>query len=304
MELRPGSAAGGPLGQGAREVKQLPLPSWFSAGVILLTAATLSWLERRRDLRARVAPQGSRAVRNLVIAGVGAVALQLAERPVISRVARLVERRRWGLLQRLPLPVWLSTVAAVVLLDYTLYLWHVLAHRSPLLWRAHAVHHIDRDLDVSTGIRFHFAELMASVPWRAGQVVVIGVTPAALSVWQLFLLVCVLFHHSNVELPVRLERWISRIIVTPRMHGIHHSRAADEMNSNWSSGLTIWDRLHGTLKLNVPQQSVTIGVAGYDGEDDVRLPAMLSLPFASHPVDRHDAEGRSVPGVRSDVLLP
>jgi len=158
-------------------------------------------------------------------------------------------RRRWGLLQQVPLPAWLSTLVAVVLLDYTLYLWHVLAHRSPLLWRAHSVPHIDRDLDVSTGVRFHFAELIASAPWRAGQVALIGGNPAALSVWQLFLLVCVLFHHSNVEIPWRFERWISRIIVTPRMHGIHYSRALDEMNSNWSTGLTIWDRLHGTLKL-------------------------------------------------------
>jgi len=94
-------------------------------------------------------------------------------------------RRRWGLLQQVPLPAWLSTLVAVVLLDYTLYLWHVLAHRSPLLWRAHSVHHIDRDLDVSTGVRFHFAELIASAPWRAGQVALIGVNPAALSVWQL-----------------------------------------------------------------------------------------------------------------------
>ncbi len=234
----------------------------------------------------------------------GAVALQIAERPVVSRVSRLVVRRRWGLLQQVPLPGWLSALIAVVLLDYTLYVRHVLVHRSPLLWRTHAVQHIDRDLDVSTGVRFHFAELIASAPWRVGQVTLIGVNPAALSVWQLFLLVCVLFHHSNVEIPVRFERWISRIIVTPRMHGIHHSRAIDEMNSNWSSGLTIWDRLHGTLKLNVPQQSLTIGVCGFDGGRDTGLPAMLSLPFSSRHVGRHDAKGHSAPGVPSDRLLP
>ncbi len=186
------------------------LPTWFSGGLILFTAATLSWLERRRDLRRRVEDQGPRTGRNLVIAGVGAAALQLAERPIVSRVSSLVVRRRWGLLQQVPLPAWLSTVLAVVLLDYTLYIWHVLVHRSPHLWRAHAVHHIDRDLDVSTAIRFHFAELIASIPWRAGQVALIGVNPAALSVWQLFLLVCILFHHSNGEISVRFERWISR----------------------------------------------------------------------------------------------
>lgn len=276
---------------------------WFSGAVVLLTAVTLSWLERRHGLRTRVESEPAHTGRNLAIAGVGAVALQLLERPVINRVSALVVRRRWGLLQQVTLPPWLSTIAAVVLLDYTLYLWHVLVHRSPLLWRAHAVHHIDRDLDVSTALRFHFAELIASIPWRAGQVALIGVNPAALSIWQLFLLVCILFHHSNLEIPIQFERWINRIIVTPRMHGIHHSRAGDEANSNWSSGLTIWDRLHGTLRLNIPQQAITIGVSGYDHGSDVRLPAMLSLPFAPLTVDVAEPEGHAVSGSRPDLLL-
>lgn len=252
---------------------------------MLLAAATFTWLERRRGLRVRVEDHVSRAGRNLAIAGLGAVALQLAERPVVSRVTALVVRRRWGLLQQVPLPPWIRTILAVVLLDYTLYVWHVLVHRNSVLWRAHAVHHIDRDLDASTALRFHFAELLASIPWRSGQVALIGVTPSALSIWQVWLMMCILFHHSNVEMPVHIERAIGRFIVTPRMHGIHHSRVGDEMGSNWSSGLTIWDRLHGTLKLNVPQQSITIGVVGFDDQRRVQLPAMLALPFTSAPVD-------------------
>ena len=93
----------------------------------------------------------------------------------------------------------------------------------------------------------------------------------------------ILFHHSNVELPIELERWLSRIIVTPRLHGIHHSMVRDETDSNWSSGLTLWDWLHGTLKVNVPQQAITIGVPAYRQSRDVSLRKIILMPFVSQP---------------------
>ncbi len=88
-----------------------------------------------------------------------------------------------------------------------------------------------------------------------------------------------MFHHSNVELPISLERRLNRLIVTPRMHGIHHSIVREETNSNWSSGLTIWDRLHGTLRLNVPQGEITIGIPAYRKPEDVELLKILPMPF-------------------------
>jgi sterol desaturase/sphingolipid hydroxylase (fatty acid hydroxylase superfamily) len=199
--------------------------------------------------------------------------------PVVSRVSVAVERRGWGLLKRLRLPVWLEVAAAVLLMDYTLYVWHVLTHRVPALWRFHVVHHIDLDLDASTAVRFHFGELTLSTPWRVAQVVVIGTPPLALSIWQTGLLMSILFHHSNVELPLWLERRVGRVFGTPRMHGIHHSQVADETNSNWSSGLTLWDWLHGTLRLNVPQRAIAIGVPAFSEASDVTLPKMVALPF-------------------------
>ncbi|HEX8336525.1 MAG TPA: sterol desaturase family protein, partial [Pyrinomonadaceae bacterium] len=177
------------------------------------------------------------------------------------------------------LPAWLEAAAAVVLLDYTLYLWHVLTHRSPRLWRFHVVHHIDLDLDATTALRFHFAELALSAPWRAAQILAIGVSPLALSVWQTLLMLSVLFHHSNVRLPVALERKLNLLVVTPRMHGIHHSAVRAETDSNWSSGLTLWDRLHGTLRLDVPQAGIDIGVPAYRDPREVGLASMLALPF-------------------------
>src|SRR5207244_13195003 len=156
---------------------------------------------------------------------------------------------------------------------------HILLHKIPFLWRCHQPHHVDLDMDTSTALRFHFAELLASVPWRVGQVVLIGVSPMALSIWQTATIMEVMFHHSNVRLPMGVERWINRLIVTPRMHGIHHSLIETETNSNWSSGLTLWDWLHGTLRLDVPQDEIVLGVPAYRDPAHVTLPDLLAMPF-------------------------
>src|ERR1700680_2300440 len=267
-----------------------PIPGWLSACVVAGTFLTLAILERRRPLRRTVEPGLRRTGRNLAIAAIGSIAINLAETPIVMRAAAMVERRRYGLVKWLRLPLWLEVCAAVVLMDYTLYLWHVLTHRVPLLWRFHAVHHIDLDMDASTAVRFHFGELMLSTPWRVAQVVAIGTSPLALSIWQTGLLASILFHHSNLELPLDVERRLSRVIVTPRMHGIHHSIVRAETESNWSSGLSVWDWLHRTLRLNVPQREITIGGPGFQSVDDVGLAKMLALPFdAGIPLADADA---------------
>lgn len=255
------------------------LPTWLSAPLIVGAFGTLLWLERRRPLRRAVEPKLKRDARNLAMAGISAVALQIAERPILDPLATEVERRGWGLLKCWRMPLWLEVVLAFVLMDYTLYIWHVLTHRVPWLWRFHVVHHVDLDLDASTALRFHFAELAISVPWRAAQVTALGVSPLSLSIWQTMLFLSILFHHSNVHLPIDAERWLNRLIVTPRMHGIHHSIVREETDSNWSSGLTLWDRLHGTLRLNVPQQEIIIGVPAYREPQEVTLEKILEMPF-------------------------
>jgi sterol desaturase/sphingolipid hydroxylase (fatty acid hydroxylase superfamily) len=261
------------------ERKKRKAASWLSASLVLGAFGALLWLERRRPLRREVEPVLKHDARNLAVAAVAALSLQLAERPVILPLSKLSERRGWGLLKVLRLPAWLEATLAVILLDYTLYLWHVMTHRVPFLWRFHVVHHADLDLDASTALRFHFGELVISVAWRAAQVTLIGVSPQALQIWQTALLLSILFHHSNVCLPVETERLLNRFIVTPRMHGIHHSLIREETDSNWSSGLTIWDRLHGTLRLNVPQDWITIGVPAYREPSEVELEQILLMPF-------------------------
>jgi sterol desaturase/sphingolipid hydroxylase (fatty acid hydroxylase superfamily) len=261
------------------ESKKRKQGSRLSASLVLCAFGALLWLERRRPLRREVEPKLKHDARNLAVAAVAALSLQLAERPFILPLAKLSERLGWGLLKRLPLPAWLETALAVILMDYTLYLWHVLTHRVECLWRFHVVHHADLDLDASTALRFHFGELVISVAWRAAQVTLIGVSPRALDIWQTALLLSILFHHSNVRLPFETERWLNRLLVTPRMHGIHHSLIREETDANWSSGLALWDRLHGTLKLNVPQDEITIGVPAYREPSDVTLAKILSMPF-------------------------
>jgi sterol desaturase/sphingolipid hydroxylase (fatty acid hydroxylase superfamily) len=255
-----------------------PIPGWAKAILIGGTLICLIGLEWTRPLRRRVETKVRHTGRNLAMAGIGAVALQLTELPVTRRLTRLMVERRWGLLQNMCLPLWLEIVVGTLLLDYTLYWWHVLTHKIPFLWRFHKVHHVDLDLDASTALRFHFGELILSVIFRALQIRLFGISWATLSFWNTALLVEIMFHHSNVELPASVERWVGSIVATPRMHGIHHSTKGDEMDSNWSSGLTLWDCLHGTLHRQVPQSAITIGVLGYQQPERVTLPEIILLP--------------------------
>lgn len=186
-----------------------------------------------------------------------------------------------GFLPRLRLPVRIETLLGVLLLDYTLYWWHVLLHRVPFLWRSHVVHHTDLVLDTSTALRFHRLEFLVSVPWRLGQVFVLGIRPRTLSLWQRLTFVEVLFHHSNLRLPIQFERQLSSVLVTPRVHGIHHSVISAERNTNFSSGLTVWDVLHRSLKTDVPQQEIESGVCTHHAPQELSLPHLLTIPFES-----------------------
>jgi sterol desaturase/sphingolipid hydroxylase (fatty acid hydroxylase superfamily) len=185
---------------------------WIVALLIVALGAVVVGVFR--PLRRRVEAKLPRLARNLTVSAVGAAVVQLVEIPLIMPLSALVQTRGWGILNWLPLPAWAEVILAVILLDYTLYVWHVLTHRVPLLWRFHLVHHVDLDLDASTALRFHFGELLFSVPWRAAQVIILGVAPISYLVWQGFVFFSILFHHSNVALPFRLERWMVRFVVT------------------------------------------------------------------------------------------
>jgi sterol desaturase/sphingolipid hydroxylase (fatty acid hydroxylase superfamily) len=266
------------------------IPGWLTAVVVGGAGLAIFLLETRRPLRRRREPRARRTARNLAMAGLTAASLSLLETPLLLPVLGEVERRRVGLLQRVELPRPLRVAAGVLLLDYTLWWWHWMNHRWPILWRFHLVHHVDRDLDASTAIRFHFGEMSLSVLFRMAQIRLFGIDRQTLGLWQLILMVSILFHHSNLRLSQAQDRRLARFFVTPRMHGIHHSTRHDEADSNWSSLFSWWDQLHGTLRLDVPQDEITIGVPAYDDPAAVTLPKLVVMPFVEQRDDWKESE--------------
>jgi sterol desaturase/sphingolipid hydroxylase (fatty acid hydroxylase superfamily) len=248
--------------------------------LVIVTVGTLMLLgEWAAPLRATVESKLRRVTRNLTTGAISLGISNLLQPLLLMPVVAWGQRQNIGLLYLVQWPRWAELLIAVVLLDYTLWWWHWASHRVPFLWRFHLVHHVDRDLDTSTALRFHFGELALSIPYRILQVLLIGVDTRGLWLWQTILFASILFHHSNVRLPQRIERALVRLIVTPRMHGIHHSDSREETNSNWSSLLSAWDFLHRTTRLDVPQESIRIGVPAYDDPSDVTLGKVLALPF-------------------------
>lgn len=259
-------------------MEQPVLPQWAPFALAALAFASIAWLERVRPLRSARASKPRRVLRNFACFAMSAVPAGLQALALVPLMAWL-EREHVGLLHVVELPGWMELVCGVLLLDATLWIWHWGNHVVPLLWRFHLVHHADLDLDASTALRFHFGEMALSVPYRLAQVVSIGVVPSTLSLWSALLLISILFHHGNVRLPLQLERALVPFVVTPRMHGIHHSTVRAERNTNYASLFTVWDRLFGTLLLAVPQAVVRIGVPPFDSEAELSLKRITTLPF-------------------------
>lgn len=285
-----------------------PRSRWVWPLVAGIAVAALALGERRRRLRRTCRdPSAGRVPRNLALAGVTTLVVQAAERPVTGPLSRAIASRRVGLSYALQRVLGLSDTArdatAVVLMDYTLYAWHVLTHRVPLLYRFHRVHHADLDMDTTTALRFHFGEFLMSVPFRAAQIAVVGVSPRALATWQRATGLAVIFHHSNLRLPIGLERWLSHVLVTPRLHGIHHSIVFEEQDANWSSGLALWDTLHGTRRANVPQDLVELGVPDKREPRALTAVPLLKMPFEPSPAEWLLPDGRSPVAARADGPL-
>lgn len=266
-------------------------------GVPLLTVifGVLLFAERARPLRRRVDVWLRRLITNAALAMPSFLILRLLLIPAVVAAAVWGERHDFGLLRWLDVPPVLSGIIAVLLLDYAMYAWHWLNHQVPFLWRFHHVHHTDLDLDVSTAFRFHFGEMALSVIVRSIQVVLIGASPIAALVYEIVLELSTEFHHSNLRLPFRLERVVSWFVMTPRAHGIHHSIVARETNSNYSNFLILWDRVHRTLRLNVRQDDIVVGVPDYRDPAELGIVALLLMPFRRQR-QRTAADGPNRPG--------
>lgn len=235
--------------------------------------------ESKRQLRKRKQPRLKRLITNSVAAIPAFTLLRFLLIPVMVRLATKNKQTRIGLNYYFTASPIIKSIVTFLVLDYTNYLWHYLNHKLPVLWRFHLMHHTDRDLDVTTAFRFHFGEIIGSVFFRGGFVFLSGATPLNVLLYEILFEAATQFHHSNVKLPIKLERALNTIIVTPRMHGIHHSVVPQETDSNYSVLFSFWDRLHDTARLNVDQDQIIIGVAGYDRFEELTVGNLLRLPF-------------------------
>ena len=257
------------------------IPLLDSVGSPLLAGAflLLLWLQWKRPLRRQHFAASRRIIRNLIFATPAFLVLRLALVPMPLAAAAWSAQHDFGLLHRLPLHPVLAGALGILLFDYAYYWWHIATHRAPFLWRFHNVHHTDLDMDVSTATRFHCGELLLSVVWRTVLVALSGITPSALIVFEIVFECAGQFHHSNWRLPIGIERALTTVLVTPRMHGIHHSIMLRETDSNWGTIFSWWDKLHRSLQIDIAQDAITIGVPAYRDEKELTLGRLFFLPF-------------------------
>lgn len=251
----------------------------FTAIILPGVFVLLLLLEQIIPLRLRTRPLPPRLAKNLVMTAMVFLVGSLIVRNAGLGASIWTTERGIGAVFLLPLPRWGRMALGILLMDLTFYYWHRANHRVRPLWRFHNVHHVDPDLDVSTSYRFHFGEIAYSSIFRVFQMLLVGADPLTYAVYETVFSAETMVHHSNVRLPLGLERLLNKVIVTPRMHGVHHSAVGSETNSNYGVIFPWWDRLHQTLLLNVPQTSIRIGVPGYLEPRDNRFWNLVKMPF-------------------------
>jgi sterol desaturase/sphingolipid hydroxylase (fatty acid hydroxylase superfamily) len=256
--------------------------------------ALLFLLERFFPLRKTTQSLLARLIANLAISVLAFIAAAVFVQPAARWALRWSATRPLGLVHLIALPGPLEFALSFVLMDLGFYYWHVANHRVPFLWRFHNVHHIDPDLDVTTAFRFHFGEITLSTLFSLLQVSLIGPSAWSFAIYQLLFQAEVLFHHSNLRLPIGVERLLNQVLVTPRMHGIHHSQVQRENNSNFGTIFPWWDRLHRTLGVNIPQNEVVVGIPGYTRAEDNRFWNALLMPFRRQRDYWHRPDGTLV----------
>ncbi|MEO6843608.1 MAG: sterol desaturase family protein [Ginsengibacter sp.] len=262
----------------------------YGSAILVIIFIILFLLESKFQLRKRVQNRWERITINFLVSIPSFALLRLVFIPFMVWLAYKNEQWQFGLNYLYVAPAWLKALIAFLLLDYTNYLWHIVLHKMPLMWRFHLVHHTDLDLDITTSFRFHFGELIGSVFFRGASVILIGISPLMVLVYEIVFEASNQFQHSNMKIPFRFEKVLNKIFVTPRMHGIHHSIKKRETDSNFSIIFSFWDRLHKTIKLNVRQDDIVTGVAVYPDEKELTTGILLKLPFTRIREWKEDVE--------------
>jgi sterol desaturase/sphingolipid hydroxylase (fatty acid hydroxylase superfamily) len=219
---------------------------------------------------------------NLGLLVLNSVVLRLMFPAAAVGIAYSVAEQEWGLFNLVALPLWFEIFVAVLLLDFAIYLQHRLMHQLPVLWRLHRVHHADLDFDITTGSRFHTIEIIVSMLFKWGVILLLGPALIAVLIFEVLLNGMAIFNHANVSLPGAIDRIVRSLLVTPDMHRVHHSTLVQETNSNYGFNLSIWDRIFKTYidQPKMGHDAMIIGLAEFrDAKQVDQLPGMLGLPF-------------------------
>ncbi len=226
----------------------------------------------------------SKAIRwgsNIGIVVLNSVVLRLAFPVVAVGFAAYVNQQGWGILNQFEISPLLAIIIAVVVMDFTIWLQHVMVHAIPLFWRLHRMHHADLDYDLTTGARFHPLEIILSMGIKLALIMLLGPPVVAVLIFEVILNALAMFNHGNIRLPLAVDRVLRLAIVTPDMHRVHHSVQDDETNSNFGFNLSIWDRIFGTYKAqpDLGHEKMIIGLNRFREPRDNTLPRMLVQPF-------------------------
>ncbi len=219
---------------------------------------------------------------NLGLAALNMLIMRLTVGGIAYLAALTAQQHHWGLLQQFSLVQWQNTTLSLLLLDFSIYLQHILAHRCSVLWRLHQVHHSDIEIDLTTALRFHPLEIFLSMLYKTVCIIALGATPQTVVLFEILLNSLATFNHSNLFIPLFIEKQLRRLIVTPDMHRIHHSILLPEMNSNYGFCLSLWDRLFKTYRASpsLSQTTLSCGLSALRQAEKLTCNALLMLPFS------------------------
>jgi len=257
---------------------ELPIRLGFFFGIFAVMAIWEVITPRRRLQSAKAV----RWVNNLGLVFFNSVVLRLVFPAAAVGMAVFASDQRWGLFNYIDAPFWVAVLTSVLVMDFFIWLQHVMVHAVPVLWRLHRVHHADLDFDVTTGARFHTLEILLSMLIKFAVILLLGPPVVAVVLFEVILNATSMFNHGNVRLPETLDRYLRFIVVTPDMHRVHHSVEDDETNSNFGFNLPWWDRLFGTYRAQprAGHEGMTIGIRTFREDKWCSwLPGMLTIPF-------------------------
>jgi len=248
-------------------------------GVFLIMAC----LEALKPRRSPSFERKKRWFANFGILILSAVLARLILPWVPISIALFAEENMLGLFNYIDFSSITSVILGIFILDLLIYLQHVVMHKLPILWRLHRLHHADLDYDVTTGIRFHPIEIILSLLYKMVIILVLGLDPVSVVIFEVILNGMAMFNHANYKLPDRLDRVLRLFVITPDVHRIHHSSIEDETNSNYGFNICWWDRLFGTYRAQpkLGHEQMEIGLSYFRDPTQLKLSKMLVQPFKS-----------------------